>query len=345
MRLTPFRPALASSLLVFLLGGWSCRSRVAPETMPAAEQPASPAIAPATTAAPRADSTPATAKNDAGSAPEPSVGSAWPTLGEAPPGVTRFAAIGDFGIVGEDEQAVAELVLRAKPEFVITLGDNNYPTGSADTIDVNIGRYYSSLIAPYKGHFGAGAKDNRFFPSLGNHDWMSDAARPYLDYFTLPGNERYYDVERGNVHLFSIDSDPHEPDGIDAGSVQARWLKGKSGASKSAFQIAYMHHPPYSSSQHGSSFVMQWPYRDWGVDLVLAGHDHTYERVEANGLVYVVNGLGGNMAYDFGVPLPGSKIRFNSAHGAMFFEVSKNELRGRFVTTRGTVIDTFSIAR
>jgi tartrate-resistant acid phosphatase type 5 len=338
-------PALASSLLLLGLTGFGCRSRVAPETMPAVEQPQSAAVAPATASAPPVDATPAAAKTDAGTAAERSARGAWSTPGEAPPGVTRFAAIGDFGIVGEDEQRVAELVLGANPEFVITLGDNNYPTGSADTIDVNIGRFYSSLIAPYKGRFGSGAKDNRFFPSLGNHDWMSDGARPYLDYFTLPGNERYYDVERANVHLFSLDSDPHEPDGIDAGSVQARWLKSKASASKTSFQIAYMHHPPYSSSQHGSSFVMQWPYRDWGVDLVLAGHDHTYERVEANGIVYVVNGLGGNMAYEFVTPLPGSKIRFNSAHGAMFFEVSKQELRGRFVTTRGELIDTFSIAR
>jgi tartrate-resistant acid phosphatase type 5 len=311
--------------------------------MPAGEQPGTPAIAPAT--APRSNATPAAAKGGAESEPQPSAGSEWPTPGEAPPGVTRFVAIGDFGIVSEGERRVAELVLRANPEFVITLGDNNYPTGSAATIDVNIGRFYSSLIAPYKGQFGPGAKDNRFFPSLGNHDWMSDGARPYLDYFTLPGNERYYDFERGSAHLFSLDSDPHEPDGIDAGSVQARWLKTKAGASKSAFQIVYMHHPPYSSAMHGSSFVMQWPYRDWGVDLVLSGHDHTYERIEADGLTYVVNGLGGNMPYDFGRPLPGSKVRFNNAHGAMFFEVSKTELRGRFVTTGGKVVDTFSISR
>jgi predicted phosphodiesterase len=277
--------------------------------------------------------------------PAPTVSGAWPTPGKAGPGVTRFAAIGDFGAVGDAEQRVAELVLREQPEFVITLGDNNYPTGSADTIDVNIGRFYSSLIAPYKGQFGPGGKENRFFPSLGNHDWMSDGARPYFDYFTLPGNERYYELERGDAHLFSIDSDPHEPDGIDAGSVQARWLKERASASKKAFQIAYMHHPPYSSARHGSSVVMRWPYKEWGVDLVLAGHDHTYERIEAEGITYVVNGLGGNMAYHFGEPLPGSKIRFNQAHGAMFFELSKGELCGRFLTTEGKVVDEFTVAR
>jgi tartrate-resistant acid phosphatase type 5 len=338
------RPAhpFATFVLGLGLAGSGCRSRVAPETKPAAQQPESPSLAPA---APAPTATSETKAGATPSPPAPTVTGAWPTSGKAAPGITRFAAIGDYGAVGDAEQRVAELVLREQPDFVITLGDNNYPTGSADTIDVNIGRFYSSLISPYKGHFGPGAKENRFFPSLGNHDWMTAGARPYLDYFTLPGNERYYDFERGNAHLFSIDSDPHEPDGIDPASVQAAWLKGRAGASKKPFQIAYLHHPPYSSARHGSSLVMRWPFKEWGVDLVLAGHDHTYERVEAEGLTYVVNGLGGNMAYPFGDPLPGSKVRFNQAHGALFFELTKNELRGRFLTTDGKVIDEFSVAR
>jgi hypothetical protein len=333
--------------LVLGLGGWSCRSRVVPETKPAAEQLEGPGPTPAAAAKAARGGTAsgADAKGSPAAPIAPGVTGAWPTPGKAAPGVVRFAAIGDYGAVGDAEARVAALVLREQPEFVITLGDNNYPTGSADTIDVNVGRFYSPLIAPYKGHFGPGGKENRFFPSLGNHDWMAAGARPYLDYFTLPGNERYYDFERGSAHLFSLDSDPHEPDGIDAGSVQARWLKERSAASMKRFQIAYMHHPPYSSARHGSSVVMQWPYEEWGIDLVLAGHDHTYERLEVKGLTYVVNGLGGHMAYPFDEPLPGSKLRFNRAHGATFFELTETELRGRFLTTEGQVVDEFSIAR
>jgi tartrate-resistant acid phosphatase type 5 len=335
-------PHLLFSLLVVGLAGASCRPRTAPGTVPAAEQPASPQLAPAAVAATVSTSAPA---STATTPAAPTVTGAWPTPGKAPAGALRFAAIGDFGAVGDAEQEVATLVLREQPELVITLGDNNYPTGSADTIDVNIGRFYGSLIAPYKGNFGKGGKENRFFPALGNHDWMSDGARPYLDYFTLPGNERYYELERGPVHLFSIDSDVHEPDGIDRESVQARWLKEKASTSKKSFQIAYMHHPPYSSALHGSSTVMQWPYKEWGVDLVLAGHDHTYERIDVNGLTYVVNGLGGNAAYGFNASIPGSLVRFNQRHGALFFEVSEKELRGRFLTTEGKVIDEFSVVR
>jgi hypothetical protein len=65
---------------------------------------------------------------------------------------------------------------------------------------------------------------NQFFPTLGNHDWYTPGAQPYLDYFHLPGNERYYDFVWGPVHFFAIDSDENEPDGVNQSSVQAKWL-------------------------------------------------------------------------------------------------------------------------
>ncbi len=264
---------------------------------------------------------------------------------ESRPGSVRFAAIGDFGASGDDERRVAALVLADKPDFVITLGDNNYPSGGANTIDENVGRFYASLISPYRGRFGPGGTKNRFFPALGNHDWLAPGARPYFDYFTLPGNERYYSVREGNVELFAIDSDPHEPDGITADSAQGRWLKERAVASRAAFRIAYMHHPPYSSGPHGSTPVMQWPYRAWGIDLVLAGHDHDYERLEVGGVTYVVNGLGGNSPYAFEAPVEGSRLRFNEHHGALFLEVSAEKLSLRFVTSDGKKVDELTLTR
>src|SRR4051794_26862144 len=123
---------------------------------------------------------PAAGPADAGAAPEGADGGVTRT--------TRFVAIGDYGYAGPAEQAVADLVKAWQPEFIVTLGDNNYPLGAAETIDVNIGLFYHGYIAPYAGRFGCGAARNRFFPSLGNHDWYASGARPYLDYFTLPGN-------------------------------------------------------------------------------------------------------------------------------------------------------------
>ena len=250
-----------------------------------------------------------------------------------------FAIIGDYGAAGADERQVAELVKAHHPELVITLGDNNYPSGGAETIDANIGQFYADFIAPYRGKYGPGASENHFFPSLGNHDWYTPGAAPYFEYFTLPGNERYYAVSRGPVDFFALDSDPNEPDGIKADSKQAAWLKAEAASARGAWQIAYMHHPPYSSGPHGSEADMQWPYREWGIDLVLAGHDHTYERVELDGLTFLVNGLGGNHEYEFKAPLPNSRFRYNAKHGAQFAEATRSELRIQFVNVDGTRID------
>jgi hypothetical protein len=251
----------------------------------------------------------------------------------------RFAAIGDFGAAGPAERQVAELVKAFHPEIVITLGDNNYPTGGADTIDQNIGQYYAEFIAPYSGKYGKGATENRFFPSLGNHDWYSDGAKPYLAYFTLPGNGRYYAFSRGPIDFFALDSDPHEPDGTDPESKQAAWLKAEASKAHGAWQIAYMHHPPYSSGPHGSTRETEWPYREWGIDLVLAGHDHTYERAVVGGLTFLVNGLGGAPEYEFKRPVPESLFRYQAKHGAQLAVATKDELRITFVNVDGVHVD------
>lgn len=90
----------------------------------------------------------------------------------------RFAAIGDYGSAGPNELAVANLVKSWNPDFIITLGDNNYEVGSDSTIDANIGQYYHEYIYPYKGSYGGGGLNNKFYPSLGNHDWAAQNAEP-----------------------------------------------------------------------------------------------------------------------------------------------------------------------
>jgi hypothetical protein len=251
----------------------------------------------------------------------------------------HFAVIGDYGETGSGEAAMARLVKSWQPEFIITTGDNNYPEGAAETIDANIGQYFHEYIAPYKGKYGSGASQNRFFPSLGNHDWMTADAKPYLDYFELPGNERYYDFVRGAVHFFAVDSDPNEPDGFEPGSKQALWLKDKLSTSTARWQIVYMHHPPYSSSRHGSTGSSQWPYKEWGADLVLGGHDHSYERLLVGGLQYIVIGLGGRLIYPFVVTAQGSQVRFNDTLGALRVAANDQALVCNFITIDGKRVD------
>jgi tartrate-resistant acid phosphatase type 5 len=256
-----------------------------------------------------------------------------------------FAAIGDYGTGNNDEEAVASLILGWQPDFVITLGDNNYPSGKAEHIDIAVGQYFHSFIYPYLGSFGMGSDINRFFPSLGNHDVITDHGQPYFDYFSLPGNERYYDFTWGPLHFFALDNIETEPDGVGVSSTQAEWLKAGLVASTSVWNIVYMHYPPYSSGIHGSTDWALWPYADWGADAVLAGHDHTYERLEEDGLVYFVNGLGGGGRYDFNEILDGSQVRYNRDYGAMRVEATETSLVFQFITRTGEVIDTYELDR
>ena len=256
----------------------------------------------------------------------------------------RFAVIGDYGDAGQPAADVAAMIAGWDPDFIITTGDNNYPSGEAETIDENIGQYYHAFIYPYTGTYGEGADTNRFFPSLGNHDWATGDVQPYLDYFTLPHNERYYDFIWGPVHFFVVDSDPHEPDGRTYISKQGKWIAERLAASTAPWQIVTMHHPPYSSGPHGSTEELEWPYKMLGVDAVLAGHDHLYERLLVDELPYVVNGLGGgNTIYEFDVPLPESQVRYNDDYGAMRVTACDNQITFEFVARDGHVVDTFAL--
>src|SRR5687767_9643213 len=88
-----------------------------------------------------------------------------------------IGVIGDYGAAYaggagfSNEQAVANLIKSWNPDFIITTGDNNYPNNEASNIDTNIGQFFHEYIYPYVGTFGAGASSNRFWPSIGNHEW------------------------------------------------------------------------------------------------------------------------------------------------------------------------------
>jgi len=263
-----------------------------------------------------------------------------PECGVAPL-AQRFVIIGDYGYsAGPDEAKVAALVARLKPDFVVTTGDNNYLYGEAATIDENIGRYFHAFIAPYRGQFGSGAEENRFFPSLGNHDWNASAGfQPYLDYFSLPNNERYYQVVRGPVQLFALNSDWHEPDGTTSDSKQAHWLEALLGAAEAPWRLVFFHHPPYSSGPHGANLGMRWPFAEWGASIVYAGHDHTYERLDVDGLPYIVNGVGGKELYELGEPLPESLVRHTDVHGLVLVTATATEFTSRFLDARGQELD------
>ena len=281
---------------------------------------------------------------------------------EAPPASTpssiHLAVVGDMGAVNSHEADVAAMVAAATPDAVLTVGDNAY--GSAGQ-DLAVGQYYHSFIGAYSGAYGAGSPTNRFFPALGNHDISDGTGLPgYLAFYTLPGagttslrpsgNERYYDVVLGPVHVFFLDSDPSEASGITSSSTQATWLRNGLAASPSPWNVVVFHHAAFSSSSgHGSNATLQWPFEAWGADLVLNGHDHTYERVvrdddhDGTNLTYVVDGLGGQAPYGFTTPVAGSQVRYNADYGALFLDATETSLTGTFRTVGGAQPDTFTL--
>ncbi|MDZ4848788.1 MAG: metallophosphoesterase [Pirellulaceae bacterium] len=260
--------------------------------------------------------------------------------------LATFAVIGDYGSSGANERAVADMVKAWNPQSILTLGDNNYENGSAATIDANIGQYYHDYIGNYQGGYGSGSPINRFLPVLGNHDWDTAGAQPYLDYFTLPGNERYYDFVLDNVHFFAVDSDPREPSGNSSTSVQGEWLRNGLANSQEAFNVVYFHNAPYTSDGGvGPTSIMRWPFREWGADAVLAGHAHQYERLNVDGLPYFVNGLGGAEIANFGATATGSQVRYNANFGAMRLITNSENLRFEFLSIagEGTLVDSYTV--
>lgn len=253
-----------------------------------------------------------------------------------------FAAIGDYGLAGQPLLDVSNLIKSWKPDFIVTLGDNNYPDGAAWSIDDNIGQYFHEYIFKYKGKYGEGSPTRRFYPSLGNHDWTT-GANAYFNFFGYYNPVTYYDFVQGSVHFFIIDSDRNEPDGVMSDSAQAKWLRKTMLASTSPFNVVVFHHSPYSSGRHGSTEYMRWPFKDWGADVVLTGHDHVYERLLVNGIPYFVNGIGGAEIYNFDQILPESQVRYNQDFGAMRIEATSQYMKFQMYSRTGTLVDEYTI--
>ncbi len=297
----------------------------------------------------------------AGATALPSSGNGTPGQSgtELPPGATVFAVIGDYGVNNTNADNVASLVSSWDPAYILALGDNYYTrAGGKGTAkyDESTGKFYCDWlkdITTTGSHCPSGAANvNAFFPTLGNHDYNNAGLKTYLAYFDIPGsrfasssdNERYYDFVQGDIHYFVLNSNEEEPDGITSTSKQARWLKQELAASTSRWNIVYDHHPPYSSdARHGSTPELQWPFAEWGADAVLSGHAHVYERILADGIVYLVNGLGGANRVKFETPVAGSAVRFDSDWGALRGIATDKDLTFEFIAVDGSRVDSYTI--
>ncbi|CDX14004.1 hypothetical protein MPLB_1380022 [Mesorhizobium sp. ORS 3324] len=214
----------------------------------------------------------------------------------APQVLYRYAVFGDYGDTDlSGEKAVSAMVHAWNVDFILTIGDNVY---APQVLDAAVGQQYHDYIGNYQGAYGSGSTINRFFPTLGNHEYNEGNVTNYLNYFTLPDNERYYDFQVGPVHFFALNSNKQEPDGRSYTSVQGHWMQNLLASSDATFNVAYFHHTPYNPA--GYTAIMRWPFEQWGVNAVFAGHEHNYyrENRDDNGdgvyLPYTTTGLGGS---------------------------------------------------
>lgn len=217
---------------------------------------------------------------DDGSVPEPS----GPLRSRTPvEGAFEFAVIGDFGTGDDDQRAVADALhdwVRRRPlEALVTTGDNIYDEGQPED-------FAEAWREPY------GWVDRAGIPviaSVGNHDIRTRGGAPVMNLFSMPN--RWYAHRFGPVELFVLDG--NRP----ADRRQLTWLAGALRRSRAPWKVAVFHQPAYSCSDHGSTPAIQerWvPVLEaGGVDLVLSGHDHNYQRFRVRDMAFVVSGGGG----------------------------------------------------
>lgn len=201
----------------------------------------------------------------------------------------RFLAFGDSGGGGTDQYALLQQMFTVPYELIIHTGDVAYEHGTMKEYEQNVFSVYADLF-----------KSIPFFPAAGNHDYHTLKAAPFRDVFNLPGptGEKWYSYDWGRVHFAALDTEADY-------KTQAAWLDEDLAASTAPWKIVYMHRPPYSSGAHGSDKALRRHLapvlKRHGVQLVLAGHDHDYERmIPQDGTAYVVTGGGGIGTYSVG---------------------------------------------
>ncbi len=268
----------------------------------------------------------------------------------------------------------------------LLLGDNAYSSGTDTEYQGAVFDMYSAML-----------RKSVLFPARGNHDADNTV---YTNIFTNPtaaeaggvasGTEAYYSFNYSNIHFIALDSFGSSRS---ATGAMATWLQNDLAANSQTWTIAFWHHPPYSKGSHNSDTETELvemrqnfnPILEAsGVDLVLGGHSHAYERSffidghygtsstfnPATHIKQTGDGrIDGNGAYTKSstAPLPHAGAVYNVAgssgqtsggtlnHPAMFIslntlgsvvlDINGNQLDSRFVTSTGAVADHFSIIK
>jgi 3',5'-cyclic AMP phosphodiesterase CpdA len=252
------------------------------------------------------------------------------------PDDTGVLAIGDFGVGGSTQRSMGAAVRtweESHPaDVLLTLGDNDYTESPA--------AFHDNWTSSFGWLESAGVIVSG---TLGNHDVRVDGGRYEFDELGMP--RARYRRSIGDIDFFLLNSNSA------SSGKQRDWLRTKLAESTAPWQIVAFHHPAYTCGGYlGNSAVLsRWVplFERYGVDLVLSGHDHNYQRFkEYRGVRYVVHGGGGAPLYSIRrCPASYPRRRFaSSRHGFLYLVASPDAIRGYAVRPSGTVIDTFRVA-
>ncbi len=227
--------------------------------------------------------------------------------------------------------ATASLVAAGTYDRVLTPGDLQYAAGA---------------FADYQAAYAAtwGAFRDRTIPAPGNHEYGTPAAAGYFAYFGARAGDPvrgYHATDLGSWRVLALNSNCASVGGCEAGSSQERWLRETLAARPDGCILAFWHHPRFSSGRHGSQAQVTalWDaLAAASADVVLAGHDHMYERfAPIDGIRSFVVGTGGYSLYAFGPAQPGSLVRL-PVFGILELTLRRGTYAWRFLEAPGGAV-------
>lgn len=265
--------------------------------------------------------------------------------GTAPIAMARapvIVAAGDIGCGGDPcqpQRQTAALIRRMNPRAVLTLGDAQYPDGA-----------YSDFLSSYRPTWGRFIK--RTHPSPGNHEYYTQGASGYYRYFGRRAHQNSggtYTFNIGAWHVVSINTGDGRPESSLIDRVRRNLARDRHRC-----ELAYWHQPAFSSgTEHGSDERMRDLWRmlsNAGVDVVLNGHEHNYERfapLDARGRPnarsgmreFVVGTGGGSELYRLGSGIRGSQRRIDGRYGVLRMRLRARSYAWKFVSVAGSTLD------
>lgn len=250
-------------------------------------------------------------------------------------GSLRFAVIGDTGSGSSRQRDVGQMMGQYRAafpfEFVLMMGDNLYGSETPQDFEKKFSTPYKELL------------DNKvkFYATLGNHDLALQVN--YIN-FNMNGKE-YYRFKKGNVAFYSLNSNYMD-------KKQVQWLESELAKDTSEWKVCFFHHPPYSSAgKHGSDNklreVVEPIFVKYGVNVVLTGHDHVYERIKPQkGIYYFVSGAGGQLRKgDLNGSSPLTEKAYDRDMHFMLFEVVDDQMYFQTISRTGETIDSGVLTR